>query len=210
MLVIQPIVFCKAPVPGRVKTRLMPAFSPEAAARLHAAMAECVIRRALARWPWTWVAADDPSHPFFQDVEARVVAQGEGDLGDRMGRCARMAFDLGRGGVLLLGTDSPHMSRARMHMAERLLEHADVVLGPVEDGGYDLLAMRGMFGALFQGIPWGSAGVRATTLQRAREAGLSVRLLSMGFDVDTPADVARAGRLVRDCWPAGVQSALSG
>ncbi len=210
MPVIQPIVFCKAPVVGRVKTRLLPAFSPEEAARLHAAMAECVIRRALARWPWAWVAADDPAHPFFQDMDARLVAQGEGDLGDRMRRCARLAFAEGRHGVLLLGTDSPHMSMARMHMAERLLGRADVVLGPVEDGGYDLLAMRGMFEALFRDIPWGTDDVRAATLNRAKEAGLLVRLLSMSFDVDTPADVARAARLVRGCWPVGVQSALSG
>ena len=196
---IQPIIFCKAPAPGRVKTRLSPACSPAEAARLHAAMARRVIARTLALWPWTWVAADDPKHPFFRELDARLIPQGEGDLGARMRRAAEMAFASGRGGVLLLGTDSPHMSEARLKTAVRLLTGAggrvDVVIGPVEDGGYDLLAMRGMHRELFDDIPWGGASVRDVTLRRAQAAGLSVRLLSMGFDVDTPEDLARARRM---------------
>jgi len=192
--VIRPVVFCKAPVAGMVKTRLQPAFSPEQAMHIHVAMATQVINRVLKLYPCAWVAADDPHHPFFQQFNAPVLPQGEGDLGLRMGRLAERAMAYGARGVLLLGTDSPHMSVARLHGAMRLLRRHDVVLGPVEDGGYDLLALRGHAKGLFQGIAWGTSTVLNDTIKRALEMGLSCRCMSMGFDVDMPEDLARAIR----------------
>jgi len=188
---IRPIIFCKAPVTGRVKTRLQSDFTPEQAANIHAAMAMRVISRAEVLFPHAWIAADDPSHPFFRQFDIPVYPQGEGDLGIRMGRLAERAVAYGARGILLLGTDSPHMSVARLHCALRLLHQYDVVLGPVEDGGYDLLAMRGYEKGLFQHISWGTSTVLNETMNRASELGLSSRCLSMGFDVDMPDDFAR-------------------
>lgn len=193
---IRPIVFCKAPVAGKVKTRLQPQFSPEQAAEIHAAMATCVIERTLSLYPHAWIAADDPSHPFFRQFDVAILRQGEGNLGMRMTRLAERAFTYGARGILLLGTDSPHMSVARMQCAMRLLRHHDVVLGPVEDGGYDLLAMRRYAKGLFRNISWGTATVLEETMQRALEQRLSCQCLSMGFDVDTPEDFARMCRSV--------------
>lgn len=189
---IRPVIFCKAPVVGRVKTRLQPAFSPEQAMHIHVAMATQVIHRVLKLYPCAWIAADDPYHPFFQQFDASVLPQGEGDLGLRMSRLAERAVAYGARGVLLLGTDSPHMGVARLHCAMRLLRRYDVVLGPVEDGGYDLLAMREHAKGLFQNIAWGTSTVLNNTMKRASELGLSYRCMSMGFDVDMPGDVARA------------------
>ncbi|GMQ99455.1 MAG: TIGR04282 family arsenosugar biosynthesis glycosyltransferase [Zetaproteobacteria bacterium] len=191
---IRPVVFCKAPVAGRVKTRLQPAFSPEQAMHIHVAMATQVINRVLKLYPYAWIATDDPYHPFFQLFDASVLPQGEGSLGLRMSRLAERAVAYGARGVLLLGTDSPHMSVARLHCAMRLLRRYDVVLGPVEDGGYDLLAVRGHADGLFRDITWGTSSVLDETIKRASELGLSWRCLSMGFDVDMPDDVARAIR----------------
>lgn len=188
---IRPIVFCKAPVAGRVKTRLQPLFSPTQAANIHAAMATCVIERTLRLFPHTWIAVDDPHHPFFRRFDASVLPQGEGDLGLRMIRLTNRAIAYGAGGVLLLGTDSPHMSAARLHCALRLLRQYDVVLGPVEDGGYDLLATHGHAEGLFRDIAWGTSAVLDETMKRILERGLSFRCLSMGFDVDIPEDLAR-------------------
>jgi len=188
---IRPIVFCKAPVAGNVKTRLQPEFTPAQAADIHAAMACCVIERTLRLFPQTWIAADDPSHPFFRRFDASILPQGEGDLGMRMSRLMQRAIAYGARGILLLGTDSPHMSENRLFSAIRLLRRYDVVLGPVEDGGYDLLAMRGYAPELFQNIAWGTSTVLSDTIKHASEPGLSCRCLSTGFDVDTPDDVVR-------------------
>jgi len=191
---IRPIVFCKAPVAGKVKTRLQPVFSPAKAASIHAAMASCVIERVLKLFPHTWIAADDPSHTFFRQFDTPVLSQGEGNLGLRMCRLSKRAIAYGAQGVLLLGADSPHMSTARLHCAMRLLRRVDVILGPVEDGGYDLLAVRGHADELFRDIAWGTPSVLHDTTKRASELGLSWRCLSMGFDVDMPEDVTRAIR----------------
>jgi len=188
---IRPIVFCKAPIAGKVKTRLQPEFSPMEAASIHAAMASCVIERVSKLFPHTWIAADDPSHIFFRQFDIPVLPQGEGDLGLRMCRLSERAIAYGARGVLLLGADSPHMSTARLHCAMRLLRRADVILGPVEDGGYDLLAVRGHADGLFRDITWGTSSVLDDTIKRVSELGLSWRCLSMGFDVDMPDDVAR-------------------
>lgn len=195
--VVRPIVMCKAPVAGRVKTRLEPAYGKEGAVALHAAMATLAIERTLRLFPNTWIAADDVHHPFFTAFPAPVLPQGGGDLGERMQRLVRRALDYGAGSVLLLGSDSPHMSEARLLGAEQALKSCDVVLGPVQDGGYDLLGLRGSWPELFTQIDWGSEVVLAQTLQRISTLGLTCRCLSTGFDVDTPEDMELARRIFR-------------
>ncbi len=67
------------------------------------------------------------------------------------------------------------------------------MLGPAEDGGYYLIALRAaaLDPRLFAEIPWSTAGVLAATLERCRELGLAVELLPRAADVDTPADLRR-------------------
>jgi len=186
---------CKAPVPGRVKTRLQPQYSAEQAAAIHAAMATSVINRIARLFPGVWLAADDPAHPFFRSFDLPVVVQGEGDLGARLSRMLRLSMDYGASGALFTGTDSPHMSDTRLFAAMRALATSDVVIGPVEDGGYDLIATRGAHHALFEDIPWGTEQVLRATLLRLYRLDLRFRLLSTNFDVDTPADLQRSMRM---------------
>jgi len=191
---IHVIIMCKAPVAGQVKTRLMCRYSAEEAASLHRAMAERVIARAKRLFTHVIIAADDPAHPFFAAFGLPLRAQGEGDLGVRMQRQIDAPFAAGAKGVLLLGTDSPHMADARLIEAAAALDAADVVLGPVEDGGYDLIALAAAHN-IFDGVAWSSADVLRRSVANAERQGLRVALLSESFDVDTPADLDRA----RDC-----------
>jgi glycosyltransferase A (GT-A) superfamily protein (DUF2064 family) len=78
---------------------------------------------------------------------------------------------------------------------------ADAVLGPAEDGGYYLIALRAgaVSPRLFEGIAWSTGRVFAETLARCRELGLAVELLPAATDVDTPEDLRRlAARLAAD------------
>jgi len=184
------IIMCKAPVAGRVKTRLMTRFTADEAAAIHRAMADTVIRRAMRLFEHVCIAADDPEHAFFAAFDIPVVAQGEGDLGARMARLLSHAAN--EGAVLFLGTDSPHMSDARLLEAAEAIENADVVIGPVEDGGYDLLALRHDW-PIFEHIAWSSEHVLSQTLVRCDELQLTYRLLDTSFDIDTPEDLLRAG-----------------
>jgi len=187
------IIMCKAPVPGRVKTRLMSGFSPEEAASIHAAMATTVIERARRLFAdGVEVAADDPLHPFFCRMQLPVKTQPKGDLGERMAHLVSVAFQEGEDAVMLLGTDSPHMADGRLLAAARALNEYDAVVGPVEDGGYDLIAMRAPHLELFRGIDWSTERVLSQTCAIASGMRLSLRELPVCFDVDTPATLRRA------------------
>jgi uncharacterized protein len=186
------IILCKAPVAGRVKTRLMPDYPAEEAADLHAAMARTVIARARSLFSDVRVAADDPGHPFFAALGLHVVAQGEGDLGQRLMHLSNRAFAEHGAPVIFLGTDSPHMQEQRLLRAAELVRSHDIVLGPVEDGGYDLIACRSCHPGVFDHVRWGSPHVLDDTLARIGMLGLSSALLEISFDVDRAEDVARA------------------
>lgn len=191
-------VLTRDPVPGYVKTRLIPALGAEGAAMLHRSMASETIVRALASGlPVTVHLQGDLRGDFAAELRAygaSVVAQASGDLGARIG--AALA---GAGRRLVIGTDSPTLATAWLLRAAEA--PGPVVLGPAEDGGYWLLGVDGPAEPLLEGVPWSTAGVLAATLARAALAGLGVTLLPRGFDVDVPADL---DRLVQDpdCPPA--------
>ncbi|MFQ5344730.1 MAG: TIGR04282 family arsenosugar biosynthesis glycosyltransferase [Mariprofundus sp.] len=188
---VRVIVMCKAPVPGRVKTRLMSRYSAGQAARLHMDMAIAVIERAKRMFNDVVVAADDPGHAFFAGFGLPVTNQGPGDLGERMNRQIRGAFADDVRAVLLLGTDSPHMPESRLVAATDALEHVDVVLGPAEDGGYDLIGMNRPL-SIFDGIVWSSDQVLHRTVENIQDQRLVVQQLDTGFDIDFPEDIERA------------------
>jgi len=187
------IIMCKAPVAGRVKTRLMPEYSAGQAMAIHQAMATTVINRTCELFDEVRIAADIPQHPFFSRFDLPVIGQGEGSLGDRMKRLLESSFEQQQEPLLFLGTDSPHMELSRLQEAAKAICEYDVVLGPVEDGGYDLIALNGPHSCLFEGITWSSEHVMEQTLQVARTAKLRCFQLSLGFDIDTAADLKRAG-----------------
>jgi glycosyltransferase A (GT-A) superfamily protein (DUF2064 family) len=89
--------------------------------------------------------------------------------------------------------DAPAVARERVMEALSALDAADVVIGPAEDGGYYLLALREPRPGLFAGVAWSTRSVRAQTLARAAAASLSVRELAPLRDVDTLEDLRALG-----------------
>jgi rSAM/selenodomain-associated transferase 1 len=188
------IVFLKHPEPGAVKTRLTPALGAEAAAALYRALAEEVLKATVPRLGEyeTLVFFDPPGA-----VEAirawlpgmRLRPQCAGDLGARMTAAFRRAFERGGRRVAIIGTDAPAVSRETVVGALAALDEADVVVGPAEDGGYYLLALRAPRPELFEGVAWSTPAVLEQTLARAATAGLRVRQLRRLRDIDTLEDV---------------------
>ncbi len=105
---------------------------------------------------------------------------------------------------MALGSDHPTLPLDLVHRAFETLETpeagADVVLGPAEDGGYYLIALKAgaVHPRLFEDVAWSTGEVLATTLNRCRELGLSVELLPEASDVDTPEDLRRLARRMAD------------
>ena len=195
---------------GKVKTRLSPPLSAEEALALHDRMVRHTLRRALA------VAAAGEAR-----VEVRTDAsfpraahdwlgrgfssryQGEGDLGDRIRLAFDQAFVKGEKRVVVVGSDCPRLTSDHLRDAIRRLSHIDVVLGPAEDGGYYLVALRAESAkrsvpALFTDIPWSSPDVLAITLAIAEKNDLTYALLETLPDVDRPPDLADASAALAD------------
>jgi len=93
-----------------------------------------------------------------------------------------------------VGSDHPTLPLELVHRAFTTVEAgADVVLGPAEDGGYYLIALRAgaVSPRLFADVAWSTEQVLPTTQERCRELGLRLELLPVASDVDTPDDLRR-------------------
>jgi len=182
-------VFAKAPGRGGVKTRLEPAVGADGAARLAAALLEDTLESLLdAGRTAPVLAVDDVAA--FRGRGVPVVAQGEGDLGQRLERVLGGALERAPR-ALAVGSDSPGLPAPLIEEALAALERTDAVLGPADDGGFTLLGLRRCPPGLLGAIPWSRADTLRATVARLRTAGLSVATTRAWFDVDRPADLAR-------------------
>jgi len=188
------VVLAKAPLPGRVKTRLIPALGPQGAARLAARMLDDTLARVLAAGigPVELCTSPAPDHgdwsgyPFPAGLE--TTDQGQGDLGERMARAAKRCL-AGGTPVLLLGTDCPALSPERLRQAAQALDQHDAVLYPARDGGYTLLGLRRYHPSLFEGMPWSTPQLLPTTLATLRDLDWHLWLGETLSDIDEPGDL---------------------
>jgi hypothetical protein len=188
------VVFVRYPRPGEVKTRLVPALGAEAAAKLYRAIAEQVLEATLpAPGEYERLVFYDPpeaGEAMRQWLPSgRLRRQAGGDLGERMAEAFTRAFRRGASRVALAGSDVPTLTRKDVASAFSRLDTADVVLGPSEDGGYYLVALRRAQPSLFEGVAWGTPSVLEETLARAGAAGLAVGRLGPRRDIDTVEDL---------------------
>jgi len=187
------VVMAKAPVPGRVKTRLCPPLDHGQAAALaesaladtlHAVSATPADRRVLALdgVPGAWLP------PGFE-----VLRQRGAGLAERLANATR---DVGEA-LLLVGMDTPQLTRALLCDAlERLAQPGvDAVIGPTPDGGYWTIGLREPDPAVFEAVTMSTAATGA--FQRARLTELGLRTAELGSlrDVDTYDDAVAVAAL---------------
>ena len=179
------IVFAKAPVPGKAKTRLVPALGEWGAARLHERLTRHAVRTALAAGCGRVEIHGTRRHSFFDSLGLSFRVQRGRDLGERMHHA------LGRNpGAILIGTDCPALTAADLRRAARLLCGGyEAVLAPAEDGGYALIALRRVAPEIFRNIAWGTSSVYEETVKRL--ASYRWRALRTVWDVDRPEDLPR-------------------
>jgi rSAM/selenodomain-associated transferase 1 len=190
-------IMARYPAAGAVKTRLARAIGAERACTLYRAfLHDLVDRFAGGRRVVVW-AFHPPDSNFAACVQrgARCLPQTGDGLGDRMYNCFRHLCADGFDKVILIGTDAPHLRDEWLDEAEAALDSADVVLGPTDDGGYYLVAMRQPHD-IFSGVTMSTAHVLADTVAKADAAALSVNLLARTFDVDEAEDLARLQALI--------------
>ena len=76
-----------------------------------------------------------------------------------------------------------------------LSDGRDIVIGPANDGGYVLLAMKRHCAELFTGVAWGTETVFASTMQKIQEQHLDCYVLPPLNDVDSYDDLAALSTL---------------
>jgi uncharacterized protein len=193
LLAAQVMVIAKEPVPGRVKTRLTPPYTPaQAAALARAALADTlaavertsVTRRILALdgVPGRWLPAGFD-----------VIGQRGGGLDERIAWALADARARSAAPVVLIGMDTPQVTPGLLAAAAEPLVSgaADATFGMAEDGGFWLLGLREIDPALVLGVPMSRPDTGSLQLTRLEEAGLRVRLLPELTDVDTADDAER-------------------
>jgi len=198
------VVFARAPVAGRAKTRLIPALGHEGAAALYRCflldplsglqgMPAHVILAAAAEEDQEEIEALAESVGF----SIELIVQKGIDLGCRIANAVDGVLSAGHAGTVVIGSDAPDLPADRVTRAIDLLNAKDVVLGPCSDGGYYLIGLRKPAKWLRSGITWSSGSVLRETLNLAKGQGLSFTLLDPWDDVDTPEDLAALRQRLR-------------
>lgn len=201
------LVLGKAPVPGRSKTRLVPGFGPEGAARLAAAaLADTLLAVAAAPAARRVLVLDGdlgrgspPPCGSWAGLTAgfEVVPQVGGDHTDRI----VAAFERVDGPALLIGTDTPQVTPALLTLPA---SHPGAAhLGPAVDGGWWAMALpraRRDAHRVLHGVPTSTPRTGALQRERLATAGFAVHDLPPLRDVDEPGDAHAVAAATPGTW----------
>jgi len=202
------MVFCKAPIPGQVKTRLIPKLTADQAAELHIELSIKTLQRATLSnlCPVQLWCSPTTDHAFFTASAAAyplALRQQQGaDLGERMHHafCSALAdYSL----ALLMGCDCPSLTEQDLEQALTTLnQENEVVIAPAEDGGYVLVGLNQPHPELFDNMPWGTERVLDQTRNRIEHYKLRHHELIEQWDLDTPEDLERYRALALSAMPS--------
>lgn len=187
-------LLARSPVPGRVKTRLIPVLGEEGACDLQRVLLERTLQLPEEGFSQRFLWLDDGPDAGLQALAEQqgwtLVEQPVGDLGERMRRIAVLGL-AESDAVVLIGNDCPALDAQYLTSARAALHERPVVLGPAEDGGYVLLGLRRVDPLLFDAMPWGTDRVLAMTRDRLQQLAWGHQLLPTLWDVDRPEDLPR-------------------
>ena len=184
-------LFARAPLAGRVKTRLIGSLGAGEACDLH---------RALVADTWNVLGAlegerflyTDQDHKEWRELAGpRLRLQQGADLGERLWRCFSELQAAGFGPLLIVGSDTVGLTPELVSPWTKLLEGTGAVLGPAEDGGYWAIGCRAPDRRMLDGVEWSCSHTLAQTVAAMERCGMVVLFLDPGYDVDTPEDLAR-------------------
>lgn len=189
-------IFAKAPIPGRVKTRMQPVLSPIESAQLAKQLLETTLDHSeqLAdcdRQLWCAPACD---HPWLQTLtknhDLQCFDQIKGDLGRRMWHALNQGIK-NHQAVVLIGSDCPFLTTDYLSQTFLSLQQKKtLVISPANDGGYVLIGSnQPVPRTVFEQIHWGSNTVLEETLYQLKKAAIEYTLHPALDDIDRPEDL---------------------
>lgn len=185
------LIMAKAPVPGRVKTRLEPLLGSLGCAHLQEALLQATVATACSFAAGSTFVALHGTCRLPTDVTG-FAQEGDG-LGERMQGAVEEVAARHTGPIVVIGTDAPTLRPDHLRAAvTAVTDRADVAFGPAPDGGYYLVALRRPDPRVFAINPglWGGPDVLTASLAAVGQAGLRTELLDPLRDLDTPDDAA--------------------
>jgi uncharacterized protein len=195
------VVFARLPELGRVKTRLAESIGDEKALAVHSAMLRDVLHaigesRDDTEIEIAWAPSERANGGVLREAfgSHTLVMQTGSNLGDRLSMAFSERFFFHRTQkVIAIGVDEPRISRELVDHAFGLLDSCEWVVGPAIDGGYYLIGCRAAAfnPMIFADMPWGTASVMSTTLERIRKLGHTTALLPSRYDIDVIEDLQR-------------------
>lgn len=189
------ILFTRLPMPGTVKTRLMPQLDGAACADLQWALLADLAPtlRNAPRDIFVFYTPEGQLQELRRLQElldpASYIPQQGSDLGQRMQSAFKLVFSQGYTSVLLLGSDIPLVSSTDIATAWQVLSSHDVVFGPSTDGGYWLVGLKQIFPLLFQQTHYGHGQVLEEAQAICAAQDLSVGFTSIKGDIDVWEDL---------------------
>lgn len=178
------IVLAKAPVAGRVKTRLCPPLTHQQAAEVaEAALADTLQAVAGAGADRVVLALDGTAGPWLP-AGIEVIAQTGSTFNERL----HHAWAATQGPTVQIGMDTPQVTAEHLHHAFAALDRTDAALGLAVDGGWWALALRNGTAGVFDDIVMSSSDTGRQQWARLAALGLTCQHLPMLDDIDSYAD----------------------
>ncbi|MES1930616.1 hypothetical protein SADO_15239 [Salinisphaera dokdonensis CL-ES53] len=194
------VIFAKAPIPGRCKTRLARGVGNTRAARIYRAMLEHAVASITGAAPGRAILSCAPNtrHPFFKHLARRYgvtrYRQAQGDLGTRMADGIRRGLGPNpRGPVLVVGSDQPELGGSWLEHARNALarEGKTAWMAPTEDGGYWAIGLDGDTPRVFRGPRWSTPRVSTATRTGMMRLGFDHAEITPRNDIDELRDWQR-------------------
>lgn len=184
------VIMAKAPLPGRVKTRLATRLGKPYAARVYAHLLAGTLQRLGAvNGQKVLSCAPDTNHATFRKLSHeygwQCIPQINRELGKRMSNII-VKYQKSAEYVIITGSDLANLNDSFIEACvQQLANGHDLVLGATQDGGYGLIGMARLHAALFRNIPWSTARVLSVTLRRAGQLKLKTAIITDLLDIDT-------------------------
>jgi uncharacterized protein len=198
------LLFAKAPVAGKVNTRLIADIGVLAATKLqHDLIDQRLSMLTQANLcAVSLMCSPDVQDDYFMHCKElypiTLLAQSGPDLGVRMLNAIKQALQQYKY-CIVIGTDAPALDEVLIRQAiERLKKDSEVVFVPAEDGGYVLVGLQKPYEFLFQDISWGSAEVMRQSRSKLKKNGISFNELDTCWDIDRLEDYRRYLNLFAD------------
>ena len=190
------LIFTKAPVPGKCKTRLIPCLGEEGAAKLQERLINKIINDLddFQLCPFE-IWQSETTNYFTERVlklknNIEIHTQSGNNLGQRMSNALNDGLKRSTK-LIIIGSDCIDYSKHYLTTALLALSKQQIVIGPAYDGGYVLIGATSFYPDIFKDICWGTEYVFEQTIQKLTLLGLEFTQLNRLHDIDTPNDLER-------------------